>query len=245
MSSKEPAGLCSNQSRTKVFERENLLLRTPDLFEIEPYPEVNLEQIQPTRGLIPIFKSGFNQYQDLIAAACPKPIYEALERSAIALARDFHFDGKAWASIVYNLLLYYWFTPETGKDDVLEALTVSFCGRLAGFLENLESLQEELVGDHNIYTSTIIASRAETKKEEQRGDFIEERTTFIQKWEQKAWEQKPPLTPADYLEFIPSRPIVLPKSIKGRGNKQIRITDLFSKLQSSYRKSFQIPGTRS
>jgi len=217
---------------------KKLILHTPDLFETKLYPEVTLTQIQPTRGLIPIFKRGFNQYHDLIAKACPKHIYETLERNTIAMTSDFHFDSKTWTSIVYNLLLYYGFTPDTRKDDVLEALTASFCGRLAGFVGNLESFQEELTVEHNTYTSTILISRSEAKKEEQRRDFIQERTNFIQKWEQKAWEQKPPLTPADYLEFIPGRPIVLPKCIKGPGNKEIWTTELFSRLQSRYQEKF-------
>lgn len=217
---------------------KKFILHSPDICSLEPYPDLPTAQAHDTRALIHFFRNGFNQYRDLLAAACPEPLCSALERSAISPIRDFHLDGKTWTNVVYNLLSHYSFAPDTKREDVLEALTAVFCGRMAGFLEHLEKLQDELASEKNTYAATIIASRTESKKKEQRIFFVHGRTNFNRKWKKKSWEHKPPLVPADYLEFIPGRPIVLPKCIKWRGNREIWIGDLFSRLQTRHTQKF-------
>ena len=64
------------------------------------------------------------------------------------------------------------------------------------------------------------------------------RGQFVRMWEQKDLEMKPPLIPADYLEFMPGRPIVLPKIMKGRSGKIVSSNVMFSRLQSRYQESF-------
>lgn len=222
-----------------LWRDKTLTLRTPDICGVGSFRDiVSAAQTYDTRALIHYFRNGFNQYRDLLAAACPQSLYAELEHSVTAPTRVFHLDGKVWANTTYNLLAYYSFASDTEKKDTLEALTAVFCGRMAGFLEHLETLQEELESEKNIYAAAIISSRAESMKEEQRRFFLQGRSYFLRIWKEKAKEHKPPIIPADYLEFIPGRPIVVPKCIRWRGGREIWVADLFNRLQARYTDKF-------
>lgn len=222
----------------EYWKEKRVVLRSPDIYGLEPHQDIPVAQTYDTRALIHFFRNGFNQYRDLLAAACPQDLYADLERSVTSPTRDFHLDGRTWANTVYSLLSHYSFALDANKEDVLEALTAVFCGRMAGFLEHLEALQEELTSEKSTYAAAIIASRAESKKDEQRRFFLHGSINFIRKWKEKSWKHKPPLIPADYLEFIPGKPIVLPKCIKWRGGQEVWTADLFSRLQARYTEKF-------
>ncbi len=85
---------------------------------------------------------------------------------------------------------------------------------------------------------SIISSEVKSLKEEQRKDFLCLRVQFARMWEQKDLETKPPLIPADYLEFIPGIPIVLPKIMKGRRGKVVSSEVMFNQLHSRFQESF-------
>ncbi|MDD4261626.1 MAG: glycosidase, partial [Syntrophaceticus schinkii] len=222
----------------EFWKEKRVVLRSPDIYGLEPHQDVPAAQTYDTRALIHFFRNGFNQYRDLLATACPQELFTALERSVTSPTRDFHLDGRTWANTVYSLLSHYSFAPDAKKEDVLEALTAVFCGRMAGFLEHLEALQEELASEKSTYAAAILSSRAESKKDEQRRFFLHGSLNFIRRWKEKSWKHKPPLIPADYLEFIPGKPIVLPKCIKWRGGQDVWTAGLFNRLQTRYSEKF-------
>jgi hypothetical protein len=222
----------------EYWKEKRIVLRSPDICGLEPHQDVPVSQTYETRALIHFFRNGFNQYRDLLATACPHDMYSDLERSVISPTRDFHLGGKTWANTVYSLLSHYRFAPDANKKDVLEALTAVYCGRMGGFLEHLEVLQDDLTSEKSTYASSIISSRAESMKDEQRRYFLHGSINFIRQWKEKSWKYKPPLIPADYLEFIPGKPIVLPKSIKWRREQEIWTADLFNRLQTRYSDKF-------
>ncbi len=222
----------------EYWKEKSVVLRSPDICGLEPYQDVPAAQTYDTRVLTHFFRNGFNQYRDLLATACPQDLFVDLERSVISPTRDFHLGGKTWANTAYSLLSHYRFAPDTNKEDVLEALTAVYCGRMGGFLEHLEVLQEDLTSEKSTYAASIISSRAESMKDEQRRYFLHGSISFIRQWKEKSWKHKPPLIPADYLEFIPGKPIVLPKTIKWRREQEIWTSDLFNRLQTRYSDKF-------
>ncbi|MDD4359297.1 MAG: glycosidase, partial [Syntrophaceticus sp.] len=125
----------------EYWKEKSIVLRSPDICGLEPYQDIPVAQTYDTRTLTHFFRNGFNQYRDLLATACPQDLFVDLERSVISPTRDFHLGGKTWANTAYSLLSHYRFAPDTNKEDVLEALTAVYCGRMGGFLEHLEVLQ--------------------------------------------------------------------------------------------------------
>ncbi|MHB8157143.1 MAG: glycosidase, partial [Desulfocucumaceae bacterium] len=132
----------------------------------------------------------------------------------------------------------YWFVTGVCSDDLLDELTFAFNGRVSSFIENIQSVEKQLEGIKNVDIGFIVSSKVSLAKEEQRKDFLRFRDHFLQLWEQKDLETKPPLIPAHYLEFIPGIPTVLPKKIEGRKGKVISSEEMFHRLQSRYQEAF-------
>ncbi len=221
-------------------------LRTPDLYGSSCRDDIYYEQTPTysTPDMHQLFKRGFNQYKSLYDIALSDAFnagftcHAQLNKIVEGPVRDFRFDGKMWASIVYRFLIQYCFNPGIGGDDVLNALTSAFCGRLAGFLEQLQSLQEEIKGIKSASLSDLLSHEVAAAEWEQKKDFMELRDDFTRAWEQKALEAKPSLIPQQYLEFIPGIPIALPKKIEGRGGRVVWTEALFNKLQIRYQEAF-------
>ncbi|MCR4400482.1 MAG: glycosidase, partial [Syntrophomonadaceae bacterium] len=213
------------------------VLHTPDSYGA-PYPDTPYEPTYSMRDLVLLFKRSYNQYRTLYAAAMPPALNEELERIVATPTKEFRFPGHTWAQVVYRFLFHYWYAPGDSTDDVLNALTFAFGGRMAGFIEHIEALEEELAHAKLFETHALVLAEADTHKLLQRRDFHSLREEFAQRWQQKALEVKPPLIPAHYLEFIPGIPIVLPKRLEGRGGRVVWSEGLFNRLQSRYQERF-------
>lgn len=215
----------------------HFIRRVPDIYwnrcEAVPY-----EPVCFTYGIATVFKRGLNQYRSLYKTVLTDVLYADLERIAAAPAKEFRFNSKIWAHIVFRFLFHYCFILDTNNDDVLAALADSFFGRLADLMEQIQAVKEEMYRAPaarylDLVTATIAATR-----EEQRNSFLLLRDDFIRIWEQKALEVRPPIIPEHYLEFIPGIPIALPKQLEGRGGRVVWSEGMFNLLQSKYLDAF-------
>jgi len=211
------------------------IIRTPDIYgsktgDGSPKPS-------PGRD-VTLFRESYAQGKSVYDSAYQDYLYEGNGDIEPGLDKDIGIEGKTWSGIVYRVLFKYWFVPGVYRDDLLGALTFAFIGRVASFIEHIQSLEEQLEGIKNVDISSIVSNEVVSAKEEQKQDFLRLREQFVLLWEQKALEIKPPLTPADYLEFVPGVPTVLPKRIEGRQGRVVSAEEMFSRLQSRYQEAF-------
>ncbi len=213
-----------------------LIIRTPDIYRSKTN-DLPYKPTYSTRDLT-LFRYSYVQYKNLYDNTYYDYLYEGIEDIDSIPEKDFRIEGKIWAEIVYHLLLKYWFVSGLCKEDILGALTFAFSGRVSSLIDCIQSVEEQLGGIKNADVSFIVSSEVASVKEEQRKDFLRLREKFVLMWGQKDLETKPPLIPADYLEFIPGIPIVLPKSIEGRKGKVVFSEEMFNRLQSRYQEAF-------
>ena len=212
------------------------IIKTPDIYhgktgDAPPKPTYS------TRDLTQ-FRYSYVQYKNLYDNNYYDYLYEGIEDIEPVPDKDFRIEGEIWAEIVYHLLLKYWFAANVRHDDILNALTFAFSGRVAGLIDCIQSVEEPLGGIENVDVNYIISSKVASLKEDQRKDFLRQRMKFVQMWGQKDMEVKPPLIPAHYVEFIPGIPIVLTKNIEGLRGKAVSSEEMFNRLQSSYQEAF-------
>ena len=212
------------------------IVRTPDIYgsEINNAP---CQQACSTQHLN-LFRDNYTQYKDIYNIAYYDYLYEGIGDIESVPDKDLRIAGKTWAGIVYRLLFKYWFDPGVHRDDILNALTSAFSGRVSSFIEHIQSVEKQLEGAKNVDTDLIVSSVVSLAKEEQRKDFLRLRERFMLMWEKKGLEMKPPLVPAGYLEFTPGRPIVLSKKIEGREGNVVFSEEIFNRLQSRYQEAF-------
>jgi predicted GH43/DUF377 family glycosyl hydrolase len=224
------------------------IIRTPDIYSSKIF-DARFRAASLTRDLTQ-FSYSYYQHKDIKETTYHDFLYDSISDIKSVPDKDFRITGKIWAEIVCHLLFRYRFVNDASGDDILNALTFAFSGRVINFIEYIQSLEEQLDSIQHIDTGldlvakllaqkeSIISSEVKSSKEKQRNDFLRLRGQFVRMWEQKDLEMKPPLVPADYLEFIPGRPIVLPRRIKGRSGKIVSSEEMFNRLQSRYQESF-------
>ncbi len=220
------------------WQKAKFVLKTPDIcggnYSDTPYaPDYS------TRDLA-LFRYSYYQYKNLYDSAYYDYLYDGIEDVEKAPAKVFEDNGKIWANIVFNLLFKYWFSRDVPKDDILNGLTFAFGGKVASYIEDIQSLQEELeeIKGNNIKTEDLIHGKVTSVNEKLRKDFLMLRDNFVRVWSYKGLEMKPPIIPAHYLEFIPGAPIVLHKKIMGRGDRVLWTEEMFNRLGTRYHEAF-------
>ncbi len=227
---------CLKRDEAYWLETKNFILRTPDIYG-SSHRDVPYQPTYSTRDLS-LFRYSFYQYKNLAETSYYDYLQEDIENLAPVPAKEFKVEGKIWADIVYRLLFKYWFDTSVRSDDILNSLTFAFGGRIANYIDHIQSLQFDLKNFKGLDVDTLVLGEAAATIEEQRKDFLRLRDDFIQTWRRKKLETRPPLTPAHYLEFVPGIPIVLPKRIEGRGEKVLWTEEMFNRLQHRYHEAF-------
>lgn len=195
-----------------------------------------------SHALTMAFKRYYEQYQRLYEQVLPAPLNEEIERTVLNRG-DFSItrglSSETWADLVYNILLEYSFNASLQADDLLNALTFAFDGRLARYMSESQSFEAAWNGEKDqTRLSQVLTAAANSQKEAQKKCFIHLWNTFCDQWVNRAIESKPPLTPTYYLEFIPGLPVILPKQIEGKGQKVVWTQEVFNKLQARYQEAF-------
>lgn len=211
------------------------IIKMPDIYGRETH-DVPDKPTYSTRDLT-LFRDNYTRQKNLYDTAGYDYLYEGIGDIASVPSKDLRIEGKIWTEIVYHLLFKYWFVTGVDKDDILNALTFAFNGRVSSFIEYIQSVDVQLEGVKNVDICFIVPSEV-ASAEEQRKEFLKLREQFMLLWEQKDLEMKPPLNPAHYLEFIPGIPTVLPKKIEGRIGKVVSSEEMLNRLQSRYQEAF-------
>ena len=217
----------------EYWKEKRVVLRSPDIYGLEPYQDIPVDQTYDTRALIHFFRNGFNQYRDLLMAACPQNYIQ--HWSAVSLTDPgLSPDGRTWANTVYSLLSHYSFDP-TQKRGCPGGSHRSFLRRME-FLEHLEALQEELASE-----KALMLLHSFQPRREQEGRTAQ----VLPAWQHQlhqAVERK-------IMKHKPSYPCGLPgvyprqthgpsQGIKWRGDQEVCTADLFSRLQVRYTEKF-------
>ncbi|MGI6468263.1 MAG: glycosidase [Syntrophomonadaceae bacterium] len=202
-----------------------------DGFADEPCPA-----IYTLDNVLRSFKRNALQYRDLYEKILPTHISQMLidiisqTDGQYTLDSLKHYDNNTWAFIVYEALLCYHFNHQIPRDDLLNALTYAFNGRLAAIMHSIE----QLAGSE----AEMAPAVAQYIRSKQRETFLTQFPSLKANWLSKSKEAKPALTPTHFLEFIPGLPIVLPKKITGRGGKTVWTEGVFNQLHHRYRSAF-------
>ncbi len=212
-----------------------VMRRTPDVWGDDlidqPLPaNYTLESVlQAFRHIAP-------QYRELYEQVLPYEISQILIHIISHPSRKWashhlnYYDSHIWARIVFEFLIKYRYDPNLRQDDVLNALTFAFNGRLAAMLYRLEGLSAA--------EAETGPALAQLTAEEQRDSFLLQYLGFKQRWLTKVDKHKPALIPAHYLEFIPGTPVIFPKKITGKGGRVVWTEGIFSELHNKYGSAF-------
>ena len=217
--------------------RERLVIKVADVLIRSEVERPDIVEY-PIYDLLANFQKTSNEFQDIIAQSLDTNLIEEINRIAQSEAEQFILSDELWVSSVLGMLLYYVFGAEENQGKSLLALTSLYNGRMAGYanqMSNFRKLTESFSGDEQ---SDMLVRKMESIRHHLTAEFWRQKPQFNQMWLHKLEQAKPPLVPLGYMEYVPGKPVVVPKKIVGLDKRIVQVDNVFKKLRKQYEDKF-------
>lgn len=189
----------------------------------------------PMPQLIDKFRAGYQAY---------KPIFERHDhdhRLQDLLSRPemkFNFDDELWISLLYDFMFAYTFGPEEEQMDLCAAFTSLYNGRVASYALELRQFNQQLKESSLEGKDELLIRKIEAVRQRLTDVVWSMKGDFVREWVHRSEQSRPPLVPLGYMEYVPGKPIVIPKKIVGKDRRVVETDHIFKDLRKQYGESF-------
>jgi predicted GH43/DUF377 family glycosyl hydrolase/glycosyltransferase involved in cell wall biosynthesis len=216
-----------------VWMQDRLIIKVADILS---YSEIK----RPDTGIysLPDLLSNFRN-------ACQKyrGIIESCSQGAELLALsgdedDFHLHDDLWVAMLFDLMQMYAFDKESDRKPIFELMTGIYNGRVASYMLEMQQIESQLGSLNGPVLGEILVGKMESIRRKLTNVFLSRKPELNRQWLQKKEQAKPPLVPLGYMEYVPGRPIVIPKKIIGKDRRIIATDNIFRNLRKRYEDKF-------
>lgn len=218
-----------------LWLKDSKIIKAPDIFETEQ-DDVPLKVCCNYKEYLDLFLEGMCHYDNLLQKVLSQEVLMYMENMTKPYGTS-DYSPDTWAKIAYGFILTHNFSPQISQEDLIESFFAIFNGMVASLIRQSEKIKNAF-GETDVYIEDIISSHIEDIYKKTVVAFIKNKSHFLKAWRQKAEASTPALTLLDYLEFIPGVPIVLPKTLYGRHNREVATSKVFKRLQKKYNDAF-------
>ncbi|MDD3890407.1 MAG: glycosidase, partial [Syntrophomonadaceae bacterium] len=213
-----------------IWLQDRLVIKVADILARS---EINHPDIigYSLEELLEHFRSGCNRYGHIFDTSNVK---ENLQGIMQLTEDDFYLDDDLWVTIILDLLLEYSFADEQKQEDILGALTAVYNGRVASYLLQMKAFADKISGVDAREKNRLLVRMMESIRHDLTNNFWDMKPHFNQRWLNKKEQVKPPIIPLGYMEYVPGKPIVVPKKITGKDQRIIQTDNIFRNLRKLY-----------
>jgi len=216
-----------------IWLKDRLVIKVADILarsEVKNPDPVNY----PILELLTNFINGCSQNSTLLSSCLsPQMVSEVTE----TMADNFHISDQVWVAAVYNLLLHYIFEDEA-TEDILSLLTAIYNGRIASYMEEMNTFSNNLPTCPVNGKDELMVRKMDSIRLQLNNEFWQAKPEFDRRWLSRQEQLKPPIIPLGYMEYVPGKPVVVPKKIAGKDGKMIATDNIFKELRKRYEKRF-------
>ncbi len=216
-----------------IWLKDRLVIKVADILarsEVKNPDMVNY----PMPELLANFVNGCSKNPTLLSSCLsPEMISEITEN----MGDNFHISDRVWVSAVYNLLLYYIFEDQKAED-ILLLLTAIYNGRIASYMEEMNTFSNYLPASLGAEKNELMVRKMDSIRMNLNTQFWQAKPEFDHKWLNRQEQLKPPIIPLGYMEYVPGKPVVVPKKIAGKDGKMVATDNIFKELRKRYEKRF-------
>ena len=218
--------------------KERLIIKVADIFA---RTESELPDIleYPISTLLSEFKRLTNEFIDAINGCLPATMVEEIKRLSSVEPEEFYLQDEIWVTSIFNLLLEHAFEEETQSSHYLSALTALYNGRVASNILQMNSFKEKIKFLHKNEQAAIRIQKINQIRQELTSEFWRQKPEMSKNWIFKAQKYQPRLIPSGYMEYVPGRPVVVPKEIKGKDQRIVYVDSVFRMLRKDYEDKFE------
>lgn len=214
--------------------QDRLVVRVADISVRSEVKKIDPTNYSPTE-LIDNFKKGINAYSHLVETLSYK---DELAKLCEVSEAEFYISEELWVTTFLELAISYTFTPDLDEEKVLNLLTAIYNGQVASYVLQRENFIEDLACFSSEDKDELILRKTESIRNRLTNTFWAKKPSFNNKWLEKREQVKPAIIPLGYMEYVPGKPIVIPKKITGKDSRIVNTDDLFRELRQRYEAKF-------
>ncbi len=162
-----------------------------------------------------------------------------LEKLTMVPEDDFNMEDEIWVNAFFYLLLQYTFQSEkTGSKEYLHVLTALYNGRIASYVLEMQRFNASITCDTQEERDAFMVRKMESVKQRLTSCFWQLKPNFIRQWITESEKIRPAILPLGYMEYVPGKPIVIPKKIVGKDGRLVNTDNIFKALRKRYETKF-------
>lgn len=220
--------------------KEHLVIKVPDVLARRENGPSEIVEL-PVEMLLDEFRKLTVEFAGILQSSLPADMVEEIKQLALSAPEDFRMREELWVKGVYCLLAEYAFAMEEDKEngDALWALAALYNGRVATnilqincFKNSLKDFPEKERRSLKYQKITLICRKITEQ-------YWKQRAEMSKNWAAKAEKNKPVLVPLGYMEYVPGKPIVVPREIKGKDGRSVYVESVFNGLRQKYEDKFE------
>ncbi len=216
-----------------IWLKNRLVIKVADILARSEVRNPDLVNY-PIMELLTNFINGCSKNSTLVSS-CISP--EMVSEITETMADNFHISDRVWVSAVYNLLLHYIFEDEA-PEDILSLLTAIYNGRIASYMEEMNTFSNYLPASSGTEKNELMVRKMDSIRMNLNSEFWQAKPEFNRKWLSRQEQLKPPIIPLGYMEYVPGKPVVVPKKIAGKDRKMVATDNIFKELRKRYEQRF-------
>ncbi len=189
----------------------------------------------PLPLLISNFQAGYQAYKTLFDQYDEE---KKLQELANLPEQRFIFDDGLWVSVLFDFMLAYTFEAEEAQMNLCSALTSLYNGRVASYAVEIQQFNDKLNDFGFEEKEEFLARKMDSIRQRLINVVWSMKSDFIKEWIGRTEQCKPPLVPLGYMEYVPGKPIVIPKKIMGKDKRLVETDHIFKALRKQYQDSF-------
>ncbi len=213
-----------------IWLQDRLVIKVADILarsEVRNSDPVNY----PIPELLTNFINGCTADSALLRACLPE---ETVKEIVADLADNFRISDQVWVKTVTNLLLHYAF-EDAAPEKILRLLTAIYNGRIASHILEMENFKKQIVCAEK---DELMVQKMDSIRYHLSNEFWQAKPEFNQRWLSRQEQLKPPIIPLGYMEYVPGKPVVVPKRIAGKDRRMVSTDNIFRELRKRYEKRF-------
>ncbi len=215
-----------------VWLKDRLLIKVADILSRQEAKRPDYITYPPD-SLLRNYERSLENNRDLLAVIDPEG-----EFARLASVQPFYMDDDLWVSALLALMIQYVFDDQVDEKGIFDLLTGLYNGRVLSYITEMQAYQKCLPQGEGCQPDELLLHKMESILRRLTDVFWKHKPDLNQAWSQYQEQCRPPIIPLTYMEYIPGRPIVVPKRIVGKDQRIIATDNIFRELRQRYETRF-------
>ncbi len=220
-----------------IWLKERLLIKVADILTRSKVERPDIIDY-PLEELLKSFNKTGKEYRSVLSGCLSLDMINELEKMSGFGADKFMFSDELWVSSIFSFILNYVFGEEGQRQESLQALSSIYNGRVASYAIQMNTFNEMIRSFPDRERNDLMVRKMDSIRQHLTEEFWRQKPQFNKMWLNRSEQVKPPLIPLGYMEYVPGKPVVVPKKIVGKDRRIVSVDNVFKQLRKQYEEQF-------